>query len=59
MRSKEQGSVAGGVIVLIVVILGLVTFLTSLRSVETGSIGVVTSFGKVTGRELSEGISFV
>lgn len=51
--------VVGGVIVLIIAILALITFLTSLRSVDTGKIGVVTSFGKVTGRELSEGISFV
>lgn len=43
----------------IVVLLGLITFITSLRSVDTGRIGVVTSFGKVTGRELKEGISFV
>ncbi len=60
MRSNEKGNaVAGGVIVLIVIILGVVTFLTSLRSVDTGRIGVVTSFGKVTGRELSEGVSTV
>ena len=59
MRSNQQGSVAVAIVVFIVIILGVVTFLTSLRSVDTGKIGVVTSFGKVTGRELSEGISTV
>ena len=58
LRNKEGGYV-GAAIVLIVVVLGLVTFLTSLRSVDTGKIGVVTAFGRVTGRELGEGISNV
>lgn len=58
-QKKQTKRILGAVLVLLVALLGLITFLTSLRSVETGSIGVVTSFGKVTGRELSEGISFV
>lgn len=57
--SSNVKQVVGGVVVLIIAILALVTFLTSLRSVDTGKVGVVTSFGKVTGRELSEGVSFV
>lgn len=41
------------------VLLGLITVLSSMRSVDTGRIGVVTAYGKVTGRELDEGLSFV
>lgn len=41
------------------VLLGLITLLSSMRSVDTGRIGVVTAYGKVTGRELDEGLSFV
>lgn len=37
----------------------LVTALSSTRSVNTGRVGVVTRYGKVTGRELNEGLSFV
>lgn len=40
-------------------LLGLITLLSSMRSVDTGRIGVVTAYGKVTGRELDEGLSFV
>lgn len=41
------------------VLLLLITFFSSMRSVDTGRIGVVTSYGSVTGRELEEGLSFV
>lgn len=41
------------------VLLGLITLLSSMRSVDTGRVGVITSYGQVTGRELSEGLSFV
>lgn len=37
----------------------LIALLTSVRTIPTGKIGVVTQFGKVTGRELTEGLSFV
>lgn len=37
----------------------LITLLTSVRMVGTGRVGVVTQYGKVTGRELDEGVSFV
>lgn len=57
-RSAARRVIGAGVVIVLLV-LALITFLTSLRSVDTGRVGVVTSFGKVTGRELSEGISFV
>lgn len=43
------------------VIVGLliVTALTSIRIIGTGSVGVVTQYGRVTGRELTEGLHFV
>lgn len=37
----------------------LITLLTGVRMVGTGEVGVVTQYGKVTGRELDEGISLV
>lgn len=49
----------GLVLVAILVILGVITFFTSMRVVGTGEIGVVTQYGKVTGRELDEGLSWV
>lgn len=43
----------------IVAILLIITFFTSIRIVGTGEVGVVTQYGRVTGRELDEGLSFV
>jgi len=40
-------------------ILLLITLLTSMRTIGTGQVGVVTQYGRVTGRELTEGLSFV
>lgn len=37
----------------------LITIVTSIRTIPTGKVGVVTQYGKVTGRELGEGLSFV
>lgn len=37
----------------------LITFFSSIRVVGTGQVGVVTQYGRVTGRELNEGLSFV
>lgn len=37
----------------------LVGLLTSVKAVGTGKVGVVTSYGRVTGRELSEGLSVI
>lgn len=44
---------------LVVIILLFITILTSVRVVGTGQIGVVTQYGRVTGRELTEGMSLV
>lgn len=43
-------------VVLIVVLIGLFS---GVRRIDTGKIGVVTQYGRVTGRELTEGLSFV
>lgn len=47
---------AGGIILMV---LGALLIISSVRLVNTGEIGVVTRFGKVTGRELSEGAHLV
>ena len=44
-----------GTLVLVI----LVTLFSSMRSIDTGRVGVVTQYGQVTGRELTEGLSFV
>lgn len=44
-----------GVLALIV----LITFTSATRSIDTGKIGVVTQYGRVTGRELEEGFAWV
>lgn len=36
-----------------------ITLITGIKMVGTGQVGVVTMYGKVTGRELDEGLSFV
>jgi regulator of protease activity HflC (stomatin/prohibitin superfamily) len=36
-----------------------VGILTSIKVINTGEVGVVTQFGKVTGRELGEGMNFI
>lgn len=41
------------------ILLALITFFSSMRSVDTGRVGVVTAYGQVTGRELTEGLSWV
>lgn len=41
------------------VLIAIITFFSSMRSVDTGKVGVVSSYGQVTGRELTEGLSFV
>lgn len=55
MIRKAVAMIAGGVL-LIIAIIGLFS---SMRSIGTGEVGVVTQYGKVTGRELNEGLSFV
>ena len=46
--------ILGGVVFLI-----LVGVMSSFRAIDTGKIGVVTQYGRVTGRELSEGLAIV
>lgn len=41
------------------VLIALITLISSVRIVDTGRVGVVTRYGQVTGRELSEGLSWV
>lgn len=53
--AKRKYVVLGFVIALLLAI----TFITSVRIVGTGQVGVVTQYGRVTGRELTEGLSFV
>ncbi len=43
----------------IIVGLLVITGLTSIRMIGTGKVGVVTQYGRVTGRELNEGLHFV
>lgn len=43
-------------VILAIVLFGL---LTAVRTIGTGQVGVVTQYGKVTGRELDEGLSVV
>ncbi len=47
------------ILVSVVAFLVLWTFFSAVRVVGTGQVGVVTSYGRVTGRELTEGLSFV
>lgn len=47
------------IIIIAVLVLVVITAITSIRTVGTGQIGVVTTYGKVTGRELDEGLHFV
>lgn len=56
-KSTMKG--VGLVLFAVLVILGVVTLFSSMRMVGTGEVGVVTQYGKVTGRELSEGLSWV
>lgn len=42
-----------------IILFVFVTIITSVRAVGTGQVGVVTQYGRVTGRELSEGMSLV
>lgn len=57
-RIKTRRYITWGVVG-VLFLLGLITLLSSMRSVDTGRVGVVTRYGKVTGRELNEGLSWV
>ena len=54
-RSTQKRLIALAVIGIIAVI-GAIT---SIKTIDTGKIGVVTQYGRVTGRELDEGLSFI
>jgi regulator of protease activity HflC (stomatin/prohibitin superfamily) len=43
----------------VVVLAALITFFSALEVIGTGKVGVVTQYGKVTGRELTEGASWI
>lgn len=43
----------------ILVLLGVITLFSAMRSVDTGKVGVVTQYGRVTGREIEEGFAWV
>ncbi|WP_437770653.1 prohibitin family protein [Arthrobacter sp. KNU40] len=49
-----RGSVAG-----VLALCGIITLFSSMEAVGTGEVGVVTSYGRVTGRELDEGFSWI
>lgn len=54
-KSKQAKTIG----LLVIGALLLITFFSSMRTIGTGKIGVVTQYGRVTGRELTEGLSFV
>lgn len=59
--NTKSGVLAGVILVSlgILILLGVVGFFSAMRSIDTGTIGVVTQYGEVTGRELDAGLSFV
>lgn len=59
MNNRSQSGYVKLVVAGVITLLALVTFLTAMRSVDTGRVGVVTQMGAVTGRELEEGFALV
>lgn len=57
-RRTTRFWIAVGVLVL-AFILALITFFSALVVVDTGKVGVVTQYGRVTGREVTEGASWI
>lgn len=47
------------ILLIVIAAVAVITLITSIRTIGTGKIGVVTQYGRVTGRELNEGISFI
>lgn len=47
------------VVFTIILVVAAVALVSSIKQIGTGQVGVVTQFGKVTGRELNEGLSFI
>ena len=46
-------------IIAILIVAGVITLFSSVRTIGTGQVGVVTQYGRVTGRELGEGINLI
>ena len=62
MDYSSKSSVAKwvtGIVIFIIVLIGIITFAKAFVAIDTGKIGVVTNYGRVTGRELKEGVSFI
>lgn len=55
----EQGFTGVFVVLGVFLVLGITLLFSSMESVGTGKVGVVTNYGKVTGRELTEGLSWI
>lgn len=53
-KNRRRMIIVGAVLLFL-----FITLLTSVKMVGTGQVGVVTMYGKVTGRELDEGLSLV
>lgn len=49
----------GRLILLLIALIALWGVFSAFRTIDTGKVGVVTQFGRVTGRELGEGLSMV
>ncbi|NQD41436.1 prohibitin family protein [Glutamicibacter halophytocola] len=58
-QNKRVQRLSLGIATGLLALAGLITLFSSMRTVDTGKIGVVTRFGKTTGRELSEGLAWV
>ena len=50
--TKKQLYTLAGITIAVLIVAG-----TSIVTIGTGKVGVVTNFGRVTGRELGEGLS--
>ncbi len=55
----KNGGTKSWIVLAVVVLVVLAGAFTALRAIGTGQVGVVTQYGRVTGRELTEGLSVV
>ena len=58
-EKKGLKYIVTAVLLLIIVIVGIVTLVRAFVQVDTGKVGVVTEYGRVTGRELTEGVAWI
>jgi len=58
-KKAERRAMTILVSAVVITILAIITLFSSMRFVGTGEVGVVTQYGRVTGRELTEGFSWV